>query len=538
MDQGRGAHASPDDAARTASGAPARDVIPPAYANYMLAVLVLVYVFNFLDRQIVSILAERIKADLNVTDGEIGFLYGTAFAVFYAVFGIPLGRLADVWDRRRLIAIGLAFWSVMTALSGLARSFGHLAVARIGVGIGEASASPSAFSLLSDVFPAARRATVLALYSSGIYLGAGLGLFIGGLIVDRWDAAYASALPPFGLRGWQVAFLAVGLPGLLLALWVATLREPVRGALDGIVTPPEPHPWREFARELRAVVPPLTLIHLFAERAGPRVIGLNVLAAVLVALAATGATVLLGTPAQWIALGIGLYAAISWAQALALRDRPAFALILKTPTLRAANVGFSFLAFTGYGIGFWLAPFLVRVHGASEAEVGLVLGGTSAVAGWLGVTLGGVLADRWRATRIDGRLRVGLLTAIAPLPLALWLLLTDSTWVVYVLSFPLSLLTALWIGPGASTVQDLVLPRMRASASAAYLLVVTFIGLALGPYAIGRLSVAVGDLRTAMALGLLANLVAAVFLWRAMRSLERDQSSMVARARALGERGL
>ena len=525
---------TPEPTARDRNGAP----ITPAYANYMLGVLVLVYVFNFLDRQIVSILAERIKNDLGVGDGEIGFLYGTAFAVFYAVFGIPLGRLADVWDRRRLIAIGLGFWSVMTALSGLARSFGQLAAARIGVGIGEASASPSAFSLLSDLFPASRRATVLAIYSSGIYLGAGLGLFIGGLVVDRWDLAYAGGGAPLGLRGWQVAFLVVGLPGLLLALWVATLREPERGALEGIVAPREPNPWREFARELRAVVPPFTIAHLLAERAGPRVLTINLVAALAIAVAATVLSHLLGTPAQWIALGTGLYAAISWAQALALRDRPAFALILRTPTLRNANLGFSFLAFTGYGVGFWLAPFLVRVHGASEAQVGLVLGGSSALAGWLGVTFGGVLADRWRASHASGRLRVGMVTALVPLPLALALLFTESTWLVYVLSFPLSLTTSLWIGPGASTVQDLVLPRMRASASAAYLLVVTFIGLALGPYTIGRLSVALGDLRLAMALGLCANLAGAFFLLRAMRTLERDEKQMVRRARGLGERGL
>jgi MFS family permease len=149
---------------------------PEPYARYVLGVLVVVYVFNFLDRQILAILAERIRADLGVGDAELGFLYGTAFAVFFAVFGIPLGRLADVWDRRKLIALGLAVWSLMTALSGFARSFPELALARIGVGIGEASAAPAAYSLLSDYFPTARRATALAVYSSGIYLGAGLGL--------------------------------------------------------------------------------------------------------------------------------------------------------------------------------------------------------------------------------------------------------------------------------------------------------------------------------------------------------------------------
>src|SRR5215468_8403498 len=216
------------------------------YARYVLGILVVVYVLNFLDRQILSILTERIKADLGASDAQMGFLYGTAFAIFYALFGIPLGRLADVWDRRRLISLGLSVWSLLTAASGLARSFAELALARIGVGSGEASASPAAFSMLCDAFPPAQRATVLAIYSSGIYIGAGLGLGVGGLIVDRWDLAWAGTSPPFGLRGWQVAFFAVGLPGLLLALLVASLREPVRGQADGLVGATEPHPWRAF----------------------------------------------------------------------------------------------------------------------------------------------------------------------------------------------------------------------------------------------------------------------------------------------------
>src|SRR5215470_9872830 len=142
---------------------PAAGAAGGRYPQYVLAVLVLVYVFNFLDRQILSILAERIKADLQLSDAQIGFLYGTAFAVFYALFGLPLGRLADLWTRTRLIAIGLSFWSLMTASSALARNFLQLSVARIGVGVGEASASPAAFSILSDYFPPAKRASVLAL---------------------------------------------------------------------------------------------------------------------------------------------------------------------------------------------------------------------------------------------------------------------------------------------------------------------------------------------------------------------------------------
>ena len=288
------------------------------YANYVLFVLVIVYVFNFLDRQILSILAEHIKADLGVSDAEIGFLYGTAFAVFYAVFGIPLGRLADVWVRRSLIAIGLAFWSVMTALSGLACSFTQLAAARIGVGIGEASASPAAFSLLSDCFPPRRRATVIAIYSSGIYIGAGLGLFIGGpsSTAGTWRfpagertvrTAVAGRVP----RG-RSARPAAG-------RWVATLREPERGAREGIARI-EPHPFMAAWRELLAVVPPFTLIA--AARRGRRALLQNIAAAGVVTIIVLVLIELIGNKTQWIALGVGVYAAISWAQNLAAQDRP------------------------------------------------------------------------------------------------------------------------------------------------------------------------------------------------------------------------
>jgi MFS family permease len=185
-----------------------------AYAWYALFVFVIVYAVNFIDRQILSILVGDIKRDLQVSDQQIGFLYGTAFAVFYALFGIPLGRLADSWYRGRLMAMGLALWSSMTAFSGFASTFGMLAAARIGVGIGEASASPAAYSMISDYFPKERRATALSIYSSGLYIGGGLSLPIGGFVVSRWNAAYPDpAAAPLGLVGWQAAFVAVGLPG-------------------------------------------------------------------------------------------------------------------------------------------------------------------------------------------------------------------------------------------------------------------------------------------------------------------------------------
>ena len=188
-------------------------------AKFALVLLVIVYIFNFIDRQILSILAEEIQNDLGLDDSDIGFLYGTAFAVFYSIVGIPMGKLADSWNRKNLISIGLATWSLMTALSGTAKNFFSLAAYRIGVGVGESSASPAAYSLLSDYFSPKVRSTVLSIYGSGVYIGSGIGLFLGGSIVEAWKGAYPDAsLAPLGLEAWQVAFIAVGLPGLLLAI--------------------------------------------------------------------------------------------------------------------------------------------------------------------------------------------------------------------------------------------------------------------------------------------------------------------------------
>lgn len=502
-----------------------RNDTPDWYPSYVLTVLVVVYVLNFLDRQILSILNEHIRADLGLTDAEMGFLFGTAFAVFYAIFGIPLGRLADVWVRRSLIAVGLAFWSGMTAVSGLAQNFTQLAAARIGVGIGEASASPAAYSLLSDWFPPRRRATVLAIYSSGIYLGAGCGLMIGGQIVDRWDAAFPPGTAPYGLRGWQVAFFAVGLPGLGLAAWVRTLREPLRGGGATAATgdPGARTPFGEFFHELGAVLPPLTLWTL-ARESGSRSLAVNLAAGGVLAAVAWILTLWSGDAAQWIALAVGSYAAFSWMQSLKVRNPDAADVIFGTPTLRWAAAGFGFLSFTGYAVGYWAAPYFMRVHGVPASEVGFAVGAVAAAAGWLGVSLGGALADAWRARTLRGRLHTGMLTALlTPLFLAA-MLAAPSTGLAFVLNAPLTFVSSAWIGAGIATVHDLVPARLRGTAGAAYLLVITFIGLALGPYAVGKLSAYFGSLGSALMAGaLIGDSLGLICLLAASRTLARDQ---------------
>lgn len=194
--------------------APSSDSVA-ANARTMLWVLLIVYIFNFLDRQIVNILAEPIKRDLGLSDTQLGLLAGPAFAVFYALLGIPIARYADRdgTNRVRLIALALAIWSVMTAVCGLAQNFVQLLFARIGVGVGEAGCTPAAHSLITDSVKPEKRSSAIAFYGLGVPVGSLLGLVIGGIVND--------------LYGWRIALMLVGLPGLLLALVILfVLREP------------------------------------------------------------------------------------------------------------------------------------------------------------------------------------------------------------------------------------------------------------------------------------------------------------------------
>jgi MFS family permease len=203
---------------------------PPArYSWYVVGVLTLVYVFSFIDRQIMSLLVRPLRRDLGITDIQVSILMGFGFAVFYTFCGIPLGRLADTRSRRSIIAAGLVAWSFFTAMCGLAKNFGQMLLWRTGVGVGEASLSPSAYSLITDYFPRERLATAISVYSMGIYIGAGMSYLAGGLIVKLASMQEAYILPLVGaVRPWQVIFLAVGLPGLLVAMLLYTVREPVR----------------------------------------------------------------------------------------------------------------------------------------------------------------------------------------------------------------------------------------------------------------------------------------------------------------------
>ena len=506
----------------------------PAYSWYALAILVLVYVLNFIDRNIISILAEDIKADLGLGDDQIGFLYGTAFGVFYALFGIPLGKLADNWHRVRLMTAGLAIWSAFTALSGFARNFAMLSVARIGVGVGEATASPSAYSLISDWFPKRMRATALAIYSSGLYLGGGVSLLIGGAIVERWKAAYpVAAEAPLGLAGWQAAFIIVGLPGLVLSALVFTLREPLRGESEGIITAASPDPFRGFFKELIAVIPPLTLIG--AAQAGSRGIMINLLGAIVVAGGAYAMIQLTGSMEQWIAVGIGYYAIFSWATTLQRRDAPTFRLIWQTPAFLTTILGYGMVAFMSYAASFWAAPYAIRVLGEAQSVAGWWIGGPGALGGFLGVILGGRAADWLRARNPAGRLFVVAFGLVGAAPFLFVMFTTKDPTTFYIAAFMQSLTGSSALGAAAATMQDLVLPRMRGTATATFFLSTTLVGLALGPYMAGQVSAMSGSLSTGGLSLLVAVPIGLVMLAVAYRNVPKAERTVVERARAAGE---
>ena len=215
---------------------PAETWVSPLYAWYVVFVLTLAYTCSFIDRQILTLLIEPIRRDLHVTDTQVSLLGGLAFTIFYTTLGMPLARLADQAPRRNLMAAGLAFWTLMTWVCGLAKSFWGLFAGRVGVGVGEAALSPAAFSLLSDIFPPKRLAKAISVYSTGVYFGGGLALMIGGSVIKMVSSAPSIQLPLLGeIYAWQFTFFVVGAIGLPVLALMFTIREPQRRGIKAVV---------------------------------------------------------------------------------------------------------------------------------------------------------------------------------------------------------------------------------------------------------------------------------------------------------------
>lgn len=201
-----------------------------AYAWYVVILCMVAYIFSFVDRQILALLIEPIRADLEISDTQFSLLNGLAFSLFYATMGIPIARLADSRSRPAIIAAGVFLWSLATAATGLGKSFWHIFVARMGVGVGEAALSPAAYSMITDLFPKRQLGRALAVYSIGSFIGGGLAFLIGGAVLSALSEMQSVAVPLLGdMKPWQVTFIVVGLPGIVLALiFGITVKDPTR----------------------------------------------------------------------------------------------------------------------------------------------------------------------------------------------------------------------------------------------------------------------------------------------------------------------
>lgn len=369
-----------------------------AYSHTILGLLVLVYTFNFIDRTIIATLGQAIKVDLRISDAQLGLLQGFAFALFYTLLGIPLARLSERRNRVTIISVCLALWSLMTALCGAAQNFFQLFLYRMGVGVGEAGCSPPAHSLIADLYAPGFRATALAIYSFGIPLGSMLGAASGGWIADHLS--------------WRVAFVIVGVPGILLAIVLKLVaREPPRGMSEPtqVAQPVEPPPIRAVAQRLFGA---RSFVHI--------------------------------------------------------------------------TLGATLTSFVGYGTGTFAQPYFIRMFHLSYTEVGLVFGALNGISAGLGTILGGVLADRAGKHRPQWYALVPAIGVLIAAPSYIFAF-TQNTWV---LSAWLLLLPAVfhysYIGPTLGVMHNLVEPRMRATATALYFLILNLIALGIGPYFTGK----------------------------------------------------
>ena len=390
-----------------AAGAAARPT-SGAYKGAVLSLLLLAYTFNFIDRTIIGTIGQAIKVDLKISDAQLGLLGGLYFALLYTFLGIPIARLAERANRSWIITVSLVVWSGFTALCGLAQNFGQLALLRFGVGVGEAGLSPPAHSLISDYYEPRKRSSALAVYSFGIPLGTMFGAIVGGWLAQDFS--------------WRVAFMVVGLPGIILAvIFKLVVREPKRGAADvGL-------PTELLAMDPAAPAPARGLDHEFSE------------------LWSVTKTLF----AKW----------------------PVFHMVM----------GITVASFASYGTNAFLPPYLVREFGLGLKQVGLITGVIAGVSAGLGTIVGGFLTDflgkknaRWYALVPA----IGILIA-APLYVLGY---NQPTWqmTALVLLLP-GAFHYTYLAPTFAVVQNSVEIRRRATATAILFFFLNLFALGFGP---------------------------------------------------------
>ena len=515
----------------TLAADPATRTRIPAAAWYALVLLTAANALNYTDRQIISILAQSIKSDLKLDDADLGFILGTAFAVFYSVVGIAMGRISDMLPRKKVMAFGIAMWSAMTALGGASASFATLGVARLGVGVGEAVANPCGHSLVADIFPQRNRALALSVLLSGVFIGTAGAMILGGWFLQHWQHV-CSAVPCAGacaLPAWKAALFGVGLPGLPLALLMLTLHEPDRpqGNNGGTFT--------ILFMEFAAALPPFTLL-MIGREGGQRALLRNLaLAAAVIAVAAV-IMHLTGDRAQWAAIGLGFYAIVTWAQVQSHRDPPLYKLTFGDPTFQTAVAATALMGTMGGTVGVWAAPYAMRTFGLAPGTLGATLAAVNISGALLGVIGGGWLTDVWKRRDRRAPVGIGAITVLGLVPSIVIMLTAATPTQFFAGSFCLAIFGALWSGSTAAMVQDLVLPRMRGATAAAYSLIAIVVGSGVGPYWAGKVSKMTGSLNAGLYSILLLAPISLLLLWLTSRRLPSQTPDVrLAIARAAGE---
>jgi MFS family permease len=489
---------------------PARS-ISRAYAGYAVVLLALINVINYLDRNVIFVLFEPIKRDLRLSDTQLGWL-GSAYVMVYALAAIPLGILSDLKSRRAVIAAGVTVWSAFTGLGGLARNFTQLFLCRSMVGVGEASYTPAGQALIADYFPERGRALALGVFWGGLALGGVLGIWVGGELE--------------GLYGWRAAFLAVGIPGFILATLASQLRDPIRVAphipILELLRRVEVRIWRV----LKATWPlwTLTLVGAAAAYITNRTTRSSDLdAAVFTGCAGLGLAVFLAMAVRKV-----------WR-----RHEPhhhpqvdemlrAARLVLRTPTLAWLFAGGALITFSMNGLVAWSPSYLHRELGLTPQIVGRTIGLWGLVAGVLGTVFGGRLGDHLAERMSSGRVLAGSAGFLAGAPLALWLLHIEDLDVFIPVFFATIFFFTWYHGPMSAAIFDAVPARIGASVIGTYVFFTHIAGDAIAYPLVGALSDAFG-LRTAMLVLPAAAFAGGLVVLRATRTMARD------RARARGD---
>lgn len=453
------------EVAKPAAAAPSA-----GYRVWALIMLFIVYAFNFLDRQIISILAIPIQQELGLSDRELGLLGGIAFALLYSTLGVPIAWLADRTNRTWIITISLTVWSGFTALCGLAQNFWQLFAARVGVGVGEAGGVAPSYSLIADYFPPNSRARALAIYSLGIPIGSAFGVIAGAQIAG---GALGESLD------WRAAFIIVGLAGIVIApLFKLTMREPVRGGLDKKPEPVKPAAPAEGAvaetAEAKTEAP--------APAEEPK------------------------APGFFDVLGV-------------LSKKPSFWFMV---------LGASFSSMMGYGVFFWVPSFFARSFEIGIIETGWHFGAILLIGGTLGILLGGILGDLMGKGSKKMFALVPAFAFFLTFPMYVAGTLAPSPLIGAILFIIPTGLGLAWLGPTLSAFQHLAPPNMRSMASAIFLLINNLLGIGVGVYVLGELSTLLTPtfgneaLRYSIMVGAGLYLIAGTLFLIASRTIEND----------------